>query len=90
MALPGTLPALLLLSLTQIGQLPPEGEVQAEAVHELGTFLEGLVFADDGTAFVSDVPGGTVYRFQQETHPRLGQPLLGRTGTRSTGTERTS
>ena len=80
MALPGTLPALLLLSLTQIGQLPPEGEVQAEAVHELGTFLEGLVFADDGTAFVSDVPGGTVYRFQQGDAPEAWATSAGPNG----------
>ena len=69
MALSHILPAFLVLAFSQQGQLPPAEEVTAEALHELGGFLEGIVFGDDGTVYVSDVPGGGVYRFGPSTEP---------------------
>ena len=71
MALSHILPAFLVLAFSQQGQLPPADEVTAEALHELGGFLEGIVFGDDGTAYVSDVPGGVVYRFGPGTEPEV-------------------
>ena len=62
MSLTGALPATIFLALVQTPELPPEDAVEPETIHELGAFLEGIHFAADGTAYVSDVPGGTVYR----------------------------
>lgn len=62
MLLTGALPAMTFLALVQTPELPPEAAVEPETIHELGAFLEGIHFAADGTVYVSDVPGGTVYR----------------------------
>lgn len=64
-----TLPALTLAALAQTPDLPPEAAVEPETVHEFGIFLEGIHFAADGTAYVSDVPGGTVYRIPPDGAP---------------------
>lgn len=70
MSLIGMAPAVLFLTVAQMAELPPEEGVRPEAVHELGTFLEGIHFAADGTAYVSDVPGGVVYRIPQGGSPQ--------------------
>ena len=69
MVLSSLLPATLILALSQSAQLPPESETRAEPLHELGEFLEGIVFSSDGTAYVSDVTGGSVYRFSPDSEP---------------------
>ena len=67
----GALPAVILFALVQTPELPPEDAVEPETIQEFGAFLEGIHFAADGTAYVSDVPGGTVYRIPPGGAPEL-------------------
>jgi gluconolactonase len=65
------LSAVLFLGPAQTGQLPPDDVVRPQELHEVGVFLEGIVFSEDGVGFVSDVQGGTVYRFNPDSAPQV-------------------
>ena len=75
MVLAPILSAVLILGAAQTSELPPDEAVRPQELHEVGVFLEGIVFSEDGVGFVSDVGGGTVYRFSPGSAPEAWTSL---------------